>query len=80
MEVQHLFSNYGPNPLSFIRLLRLPMYVEVWLHISPAAWPQGSFMTSHVPAVVLSSMREEQTTQNKEIQIKNIKQTVKSCI
>ena len=39
-------SNYGPHQLSFIWLLRLPMYVEVWLHISPAAWPQGSFMTN----------------------------------
>ena len=52
------------------------MYVEVWLHISPAAWPQGSFMTSQVPAAVLSSMREEQTTQNEEIQIKSINHLV----
>ena len=51
-------------------------YTEAQLHGHRGLlWP-----ANQVPAVVLSSMREEQTTQNEEIQIKSIKQTVKSCI
>ena len=79
MEVQHLFLTMAPTHSVLSNCLGY-QYVDVWLHWSPAALPQGSFMTSQVPAVVLSSMRKEQTTKNEEIQIKSIKPTVKSCI